>query len=31
MAQPSLDRTRMWTIDDIERLGYEIKNPLRAA
>jgi hypothetical protein len=31
MAQPSLNRKRMWTIEDIERLGYEIKNPLRAA
>lgn len=31
MAQPSLSRERMWTIEDIERLGYEIKNPLRAA
>ena len=31
MAQPSLDRTRRWTIDDIERLGYKIKNPLWAA
>lgn len=31
MAQPSLNRERMWKIDDIGRLGYEIKNPLRAA
>ena len=31
MAQPSLNRERMWTIEDIERLGYEIKNPLRTA
>ena len=29
MAQPSLNRSRMWTIDDIERVGYEIKNPLK--
>ncbi len=29
IAQPSLRRDcRMWTIDDIERVGYEIKNPL---
>lgn len=29
MAQPSLGQKRMWTIADIDRLGYEIKNPLR--
>ncbi|MGH8007655.1 MAG: YHS domain-containing protein [Candidatus Binatia bacterium] len=28
-AQPSLRKDRMWTIQDIERIGYEIKNPLR--
>ncbi|MCS6927353.1 MAG: YHS domain-containing protein, partial [Candidatus Binatia bacterium] len=31
MAQPSLRRDRLWTIDDIERIGYEIKHPLRGA
>jgi hypothetical protein len=31
MAQPSLRRDRLWTIDDIERTGYEIKHPLRGA
>lgn len=28
MAQPSLDDERMWTIDDVAALNYEIKNPL---
>lgn len=28
IAQPSLDDDRMWTIDDIAALNYEIKNPL---
>jgi hypothetical protein len=29
IAQPSLDAERMWTIDDIRALRYEIRNPLR--
>jgi len=29
LAQPSLNENRMWTIDDIRRLHYEIKDPLR--
>jgi hypothetical protein len=28
IAQPSLDPQKMWTIDDIKALNYEIKNPL---
>jgi len=31
MAQPSLDDSKMWTIDDIAALKIEIKNPLREA
>lgn len=30
MAQPSLDDTKMWTLDDIKALKFEIKNPLPA-
>lgn len=30
LAQPSLDRERMWTIDDLAALNYEIKNPLKS-
>lgn len=30
IAQPSLDWDKMWTIDDIRALNYEIKNPLDA-
>jgi len=29
IAQPHLNPDNMWTIDDIRRLKYEIKNPLR--
>ena len=29
IAQPHLNLEHMWTIDDIRRLHYEIKNPLR--
>lgn len=28
LAQPSLDDEKMWTIDDLAALDYEIKNPL---
>jgi methane monooxygenase component A alpha chain/propane monooxygenase large subunit len=28
MGQPSLDLERLWTIDDIRRIGYEVKDPL---
>jgi methane monooxygenase component A alpha chain/propane monooxygenase large subunit len=28
MGQPSLDLERLWTINDIRRVGYEIKDPL---
>ena len=28
IGQPLLDMERMWTIDDIRKLGYEIKDPL---
>lgn len=28
MGQPSTNLTRLWTIDDIRRIGYEVKNPL---
>jgi hypothetical protein len=27
--QPHLNPDRMWTIDDIRRLEYEIKDPLK--
>lgn len=30
LAQPSLDDEKMWTIDDLVALDYEIKNPLGA-
>jgi alkene monooxygenase alpha subunit len=30
MGQPHLNADRMWTIDDIRRLQYEVKDPLRA-
>jgi methane monooxygenase component A alpha chain/propane monooxygenase large subunit len=30
MGQPHLNPDRMWTIDDIRRLEYEVKDPLRA-
>lgn len=29
LAQPHLDRDRMWTIEDIDAIDFEIKNPLR--
>lgn len=29
MAQPHLNSERMWTLDDIRKLKYEIKDPLR--
>jgi hypothetical protein len=29
MGQPHLNAERMWTIDDIRRLEYEIKDPLK--
>ncbi len=28
IAQPSLDSDKMWTIDDIEKTGFEIRDPL---
>ena len=28
LAQPSLDDTKLWTLNDIRALNYEIKNPL---
>jgi methane monooxygenase component A alpha chain/propane monooxygenase large subunit len=28
-GQPLLDMERMWTIDDIRKIGYEIKDPLQ--
>lgn len=31
VGQPSIDLERMWTIDDIRRLHYEVKDPLRSA
>jgi len=30
VGQPGIDLKRMWTVDDIRRLGYEVKDPLRA-
>jgi hypothetical protein len=29
LAQPHLDNAKMWTIDDLEAIDFEIKNPLR--
>jgi methane monooxygenase component A alpha chain/propane monooxygenase large subunit len=29
IGQPHLNAERMWTIDDIRRIGYEIKDPLK--
>jgi methane monooxygenase component A alpha chain/propane monooxygenase large subunit len=29
IGQPHLNAERMWTIDDIRKIGYEIKDPLR--
>ncbi len=29
LAQPTLSTDRMWTIEDIEAIGYEFKDPLR--
>lgn len=31
VGQPGIDLKRMWTVDDIRRLGYEVKDPLAAA
>jgi len=31
VGQPSIDLKRRWTVDDIRRLHYEVKDPLRAA
>lgn len=28
LAQPSLDDSKMWTIDDVAKFDYEIRNPL---
>lgn len=28
MGQPTLDLERLWTIDDIRKIGYEIKGPM---
>ena len=28
LAQPHLSKERMWTVDDIRRVGYTIRNPL---
>jgi methane monooxygenase component A alpha chain/propane monooxygenase large subunit len=30
IGQPTLDLERLWTIDDIRRLKYEIKDPMKA-
>ena len=30
VGQPSIDLKRMWTIDDIRRLKYEVKDPLQS-
>jgi len=30
MGQPTLDLERLWTIDDIRRLKYEVRDPLHA-
>ena len=30
VAQPSIDLKRMWTIDDIRRLNFEVKDPLQS-
>lgn len=30
IGQPSLDQSKMWTIDDIEKLGITIKDPMQA-
>ncbi len=30
VGQPSIELERMWTIDDIRKLGYEVKDPLHA-
>jgi methane monooxygenase component A alpha chain/propane monooxygenase large subunit len=30
VGQPGIDLERMWTVDDIRRLGYEVKDPLSA-
>ncbi|MDQ2959430.1 MAG: methane monooxygenase [Candidatus Dormibacteraeota bacterium] len=30
IGQPSLDVKRMWTIDDIRRLNFEVKDPLQS-
>jgi hypothetical protein len=30
VGQPGIDLKRMWTIDDIRRLNYEVKDPLRS-
>ena len=29
LAQPHLDTDKMWTIDDLEAIDFEITNPLR--
>jgi alkene monooxygenase alpha subunit len=29
IGQPHLNHERMWTIDDIRKIGYEVKDPLR--
>jgi methane monooxygenase component A alpha chain/propane monooxygenase large subunit len=30
VGQPSIDLKRMWTIDDIRRLNFEVKDPLQS-
>ena len=30
MGQPHLNADRLWTLDDIRKLEYEVKDPLRA-
>lgn len=30
LAQPTLSTKRMWTVDDIRRVGYTVRNPLAA-
>jgi hypothetical protein len=30
IGQPALDLDRLWTVDDIRAVGYEVKDPLAA-
>jgi methane monooxygenase component A alpha chain/propane monooxygenase large subunit len=31
IGQPTVDQERLWTIDDIRRLKYEVRDPLHGA